>query len=92
GIRPGAGVFNELLRMKDSQLWSGPSLLGASQLSLPVFAGYFALLFVLLAWWRQAEFLRAVRVNLWSVFWCALVAWGLHFLWWQLATSYHRGR
>jgi hypothetical protein len=82
GIRPGEGVFNQLLGMKESELWNGRDLMGASRLSLPVYAGYFAILFVLLKWWRQAEFLRAVRVNFWSVLWYALVAWGLHFLWW----------
>jgi serine/threonine protein kinase len=82
GLHPGDGLLNELLGMKGSELWNGSGLLGANRLSLPVYAGYFALLFVLLTWWRQAEFLRGVRVNLWTVLWCALVAWGLHFLWW----------
>ncbi len=83
GVGPGDGVLNDLLGWKQAQVLGGKwDLSGGNALTLPVYAAYFGLLFLLLAWWRQAEFLRAFRVNLWSVFWCALVAWGLHFLWW----------
>jgi hypothetical protein len=51
-------------------------------LPLQVFTGYFAFMFVLLAWWRNAECSRPNRVNLWSIAWCGLVAWMLHFVWW----------
>lgn len=82
GIGPGAGLFNELLGLKGHlQLGKWPISAG-SRSTLPVYAAYFGLLFVILAWWRQADYLREMRVSLWSVFWCALVAWGLHFLWW----------
>ena len=55
---------------------------GAVQLPLQVYTAYFAFLFVILAWWRQAEFSRSGRVSLWSIAWCSLVAWLLHFVWW----------
>ncbi len=55
---------------------------GALRLSLPVYVAYFAFLFVILAWWRQAEVSRSSRVSLWSITWCGLVAWMLHFVWW----------
>jgi hypothetical protein len=55
---------------------------GAVQLPWQVFTGYFAFMFVLLAWWRNAECSRANRVSLWSIAWCCLVAWMLHFVWW----------
>jgi len=55
---------------------------GAVQLPLQVYTAYFAFLFVILAWWRQAEFSRSSRVSVWSIIWCGLVAWLLHFVWW----------
>ena len=47
-----------------------------------VYTAYFAFLFVILAWWRQAEYSRTSRVSVWSIAWCGLVAWLLHFVWW----------
>ncbi len=68
-------------------LWSDPQLTtgfksGAVQLPLPLFVAYFAFLFVLLKWWRMAEYVRASRVNLWGIAWSGFIAWGLHFFWW----------
>jgi serine/threonine protein kinase len=51
-------------------------------LSTQVFAAYFAFLFVLVAWWEQADPIRSNRVNIWTMIWCGLVAWLLHFIWW----------
>lgn len=51
-------------------------------LPLQVHVAYFAFLFVALAWWRQTELTRGSRVSLWRIFWCGLVAWLLHFVWW----------
>ncbi|MEO2049918.1 MAG: serine/threonine-protein kinase [Pirellulales bacterium] len=82
GVGLGDAIFNDLLGLKEHQLLGNVGSASDARMNLPVYAGYFGLLFVILAWWRQAEFLRSVRVNLWSVFWCAAVAWGLHFLWW----------
>jgi hypothetical protein len=47
-----------------------------------MFAAYFAFLFVLIAWWEQTESTRSARVTIWSIAWCGLVAWLLHFIWW----------
>ncbi len=83
GVGPGGGLLNDMLDWKQGQVLGGKwDLSGGNALTLPVYAAYFGLLFLSLQWWRQAEFLRTVRVNLWSVFWCALFAWGLQFLWW----------
>ena len=50
--------------------------------SLPVYMTYFAFLFLLPRWWRQAEYTRDHRLSAWwmvvSVFW----AWALHLFWW----------
>jgi len=53
-----------------------------TQMPVQVFAAYFAFLFLLLAWWRQAEISRNTRVSIWSISWCFLVAYMLHFVWW----------
>jgi hypothetical protein len=47
-----------------------------------VFLAYFAFLFVLLRWWRQAEFTRSSRLSLWSVLVCVFWAWLLQVFWW----------
>jgi hypothetical protein len=50
--------------------------------SLLVYMTYFAFLFLLPRWWRQAEFTRDNRLSLWwlsvSMFW----AWVIHLFWW----------
>lgn len=43
---------------------------------------YFALLFVALRWWRQAEFTREKRFGLWSTLFCVGFAWLLHLFTW----------
>ena len=43
---------------------------------------YFAFLFVLLRWWRLAEYARPARVSLWSVLVCAGTGYLLTWLWW----------
>jgi len=50
--------------------------------SLAVFVTYFAFLFLLLRWWRQAEYTRSSRMSLWSVAMCVFWAWLLQLFWW----------
>jgi hypothetical protein len=59
--------------------WSGPQ--GGAIPSLAMFVTYFAFLFVLLRWWRQAEFTRSQRLSIWSVVVCVFWAWLLQFFW-----------
>jgi hypothetical protein len=61
----------------ESQWRSGPV---APALAASV--GYFALLFVLLRWWRMAEYTRRVRVSVWTIAWIPCAAWLLHLGWW----------
>jgi hypothetical protein len=49
--------------------------------SLPSFVTYFAFLFLILRWWKQAEFTRTSRLSLWSVVACVFWAWLLQFFW-----------
>jgi hypothetical protein len=39
-------------------------------------------LFLLVTWWEQAESTRSTRVSIWDIFWCGLIGWLLHFVWW----------
>jgi hypothetical protein len=46
------------------------------------YIAYFAFLFLLPRWWRQAEYTRTSRLSLWSVVVCMGTAWLLHVFWW----------
>lgn len=67
-------ISNEMLGWPHTGLEANPPL--------AVYVTYFAFLFVLLRWWRQAEFTRASRLSLWSVAVCIFWAWLLQFFWW----------
>jgi hypothetical protein len=60
--------------------WNVPE--GTANPSLAVFVTYFAFLFLLLRWWRQAEYTRSSRLSLWSVATCVFWAWLLQLFWW----------
>jgi serine/threonine protein kinase len=70
----------------------GKGLLSNEMLNWPVSAdrniypvyyiAFFAFLFVVPRWWRQAEFTRDTRLSLWRVIVCAAWAWLLHIFWW----------
>jgi hypothetical protein len=51
----------------------------------PSFAAYvtfFAFLFLIVRWWRRAEFTRSARLSLWAVAGCVFAAWLVHLFWW----------
>jgi hypothetical protein len=53
--------------------------------SNPPFAAYvtfFATLFVVVRWWRRADYIRPTRLSLWSVAGCVTAAWLVHLFWW----------
>ena len=62
----------------DSQAGDGSTAIP----SLAVYMSYFAFLFLLPRWWRQAECTRERRMSLWWVAVCVFWAWLLHFFWW----------
>lgn len=70
------------------EMWDFPgvtSLLGIDgglQVTVPLSVAYFAFLFVMLRWWKQAEWMRNKRLSLLSVFGCVFWAWLLHIFWW----------
>jgi hypothetical protein len=47
-----------------------------------MYVAYFAFLFVVMRWWRLAEWTRPSRVSLWSIAFAGFVGWALTFLWW----------
>lgn len=42
--------------------------------AMPAYPIFFALLFLVVRWWRMADPLRRTRLSIWSVLWCAI--WG----------------
>jgi len=82
GIGPGSGMMDVALGFSLERSTLADNAAKLVRLPLQVYAAYFAFLFALLAWWRQAEVTRRSRVSLWSVVWCGFVAWLLHFVWW----------
>jgi serine/threonine protein kinase len=79
-VSPGESLLLDLTDQDQGLMASYRS--GAVQMSLPLYAGYFAFLFAVLRWWRMAESTRPTRVGLWAVAWCAFIAWGMTFFWW----------
>jgi serine/threonine protein kinase len=49
---------------------------------LSMYVTFFATLFLLPRWWREAEFTRSTRLSWWSVASCMFVAWLVHLFWW----------
>jgi serine/threonine protein kinase len=79
GTWPGESLMSGTVGLKGI----GPTnQVEAIHLPMQMFAAYFAFLFVLIAWWEQTESTRSSRVTIWSIAWCGLVAWLLHFIWW----------
>lgn len=69
------------------ELWSFPGSLPARvgsgiRINPAMGIAYFASLFLMLRWWRLAEFTRHRRLSLWSVAIVVFAAWLLHLLWW----------
>ncbi len=82
GIHPGDSLAIELLDMNpDPTLLAGFSN-GLAPLQLSTATAYFAFLFVIVRWWRQAEFARTHRVSFWSIAACSGAAFLLTFVWW----------
>jgi hypothetical protein len=50
--------------------------------SLAMYMSFFAFLFLVPRWWRQAEYTREKRISLWWVAVCVLWAWVVHLFWW----------
>jgi hypothetical protein len=61
--------------------WSGSMFSGNGTPLLPAYLAYFAGIFVVLRWWRQADPMRTTRLSLWDTAVAAGWAWLLHFIW-----------
>ena len=78
---PGESVMGEVLGWDaygNRQAWRS----GTAPLPIQICVAYFAFLFVIIRWWRQAEFMRTSRLSLWAIFACGLTAYVLHFFCW----------
>ncbi len=78
---PTDSLFGEIFRDRYSPMDSGYRN-GLVQPQPGMYAAYFAFLFVMLRWWRLAEWTRTSRVSLWTTAWCGFIAWGMTFFWW----------
>jgi hypothetical protein len=78
--------WNEPVQMDvgllSQEMLEWPQSPGTDNPSLSHYVAYFAFLFVLLRWWRQAESTRYARLSMWSVLVCLFWAWLLHIFWW----------
>ncbi|MCG8448193.1 MAG: serine/threonine protein kinase [Pirellulales bacterium] len=81
-VGPWDTLAGEFLRTNADTNLSEQFRRGAVQLTLPVSTAYFAFLFVVLRWWRQAEYARAARVSIWSIIKCGIVGFLMTFIWW----------
>ena len=79
--RPGDALFSQLFGWNVGGLDSAYRQ-GGVTLPLTMYVTYFATLFVLLRWWKLAEWTRPTRVSLWSTAWAGFIGWGLMFFWW----------
>jgi hypothetical protein len=50
--------------------------------TLAMYMSFFAFLFLVPRWWRQAEFTREKRISIWWIAVCVFWAWVVHLLWW----------
>jgi serine/threonine protein kinase len=82
GPRPGETLMAEMFHWDHHALDASYSQGAGVQMPLPMYAAYFAFLFVLLRWWRMGEWTRTTRVSLWAIAWCGFVAWVVHMVWW----------
>ncbi|RIK77319.1 MAG: hypothetical protein DCC67_12860, partial [Planctomycetota bacterium] len=74
-------LFGELFRDRYATMHGG-YFAGLVRPLPGMYAAYFAFLFVILRWWRLAEWTRSSRVSLWNISWCGFIAWGMTFFWW----------
>jgi hypothetical protein len=61
--------------------WSGSMFAADGAPLLPAYLAYFAGIFVVLRWWRQADPMRNTRLSLWDTAVAAGWAWLLHLIW-----------
>jgi hypothetical protein len=59
--------------------WSKPAA-GVNP-SVAAYVTYFAFLFMIIRWWRQAEYTRESRLSLWRVVTAVFCAWLVHVFW-----------
>lgn len=82
-VGPWDTLAGEVLRINSYDSEIGKAFRnGAVPITLSVATAYFAFLFVVLRWWRQAEFIRPDRVSVWSIIACTSAAFLMTFVSW----------
>jgi hypothetical protein len=62
--------------------WERPQQGGGTAPTLAMYMSFFAFLFLVPRWWRQAEYTREKRISLWWIGVCVFWAWVVHLFWW----------
>jgi hypothetical protein len=78
---PNDTLFGEIFRWRNEGMQAAYQS-GSVMMPASMYVAYFAFLFVVMRWWRLAEWTRPSRVSLWSIAFAGFVGWALTFLWW----------
>jgi hypothetical protein len=81
GVGPDDTLMSEMFGWHNDSMNAAYNY-GAVALPLPMYAAYFAFVFALVRWWKQAEWTRSSRVSLWTLAWCGFVAGMVSLVWW----------
>jgi hypothetical protein len=75
--------LNQGLFSHNAFRWPRPGRNGADFTpTLSMSVTFFAFLFLVVRWWRQAEYTRSTRLSLWTVAGCMFAAWMVNLFWW----------
>ncbi|HEX2475386.1 MAG TPA: hypothetical protein VHK01_11600, partial [Lacipirellulaceae bacterium] len=69
-------ISNEMLG------WERPHPGNGIAPTLAMYMSFFAFLFLVPRWWRQAEYTREKRISVWWIAVCVFWAWVVHLFWW----------
>jgi hypothetical protein len=81
GFAPRDAFSGAMLQWRNTQLEAGYDF-GRVNLPFAHFTAFFAFMFLVSRWWKQAEWTRPSRVSLWSVAWAGAVGFFVSLFWW----------
>jgi hypothetical protein len=79
---PNDTIASEMFNQRNETVGAAYRSQGGVVMPLAMHAAFFATMFVVLRWWRLAEWTRSSRVSLWSVAWSAFIGWAVTWFWW----------
>jgi hypothetical protein len=81
GFSPKESLSSEMFGYSE-EVYLGFHQRGAVALPVRDFAVYFAALFVVMRWWRLAEWTRSTRVSMWAIAWACGIGFAASLLMW----------